>query len=88
MSVRKAFCEVTDFNGDTLALTRAQACHVEHVYWFAAEGISVKIGGGLRACRDGRVGVVVRKNGSERFWVVKPRDVTSITRMLAKAGTP
>lgn len=83
MSARKAFCEVTDFNGDTVALTRAQAWHVVRIYRSAqTRGVSM---GTLRACLDERVGVVLREKHTNRWWVVAPRDVSSIERMLGRA---
>jgi len=83
MSVRKKFCEVTDFAGDTIALTRAQAWHVVRIYRSTnTRGVSM---GTLRACLDESVGVVLRDKHTTSWWVVAPRDVASIERLLGRA---
>jgi len=85
VSVRKVFCEVTDFNGGTLGLTMGQAWHVTRVYDRGNVGPSEVLGRNLRVRLDERVGVVVKRKDCERWWVIGPRDVASIRRLLAKA---
>lgn len=86
--MRKAFCEVTDFGRDTIALTDEQSRRVVRVYERGDTMVSVRLGAGLRACLDKRAGVVVRHKDSAEFWVISPRDVASIKRLLAAQGAP